>query len=117
MSSAVPDVPTREDVQGWIAMWFVGGLLSLATYVLGGFAEVGGVFVDGIETVLGILDDTAATVGDVPLEAIDTVADVVASTAAAAGPFAPIVIALTFAVVVYGLYTTAEWLIRVFPFL
>lgn len=55
------NVPSREDVLGWVAVWFVGGVLAFTT----GVVELIGGILGEIEAVLEAILDIAWRIGEI----------------------------------------------------
>lgn len=110
-------IPTRSSIEGRVKTVIVSAIVSMAFAVYGALDELTDGLLEATATVLDVLDLSIGIVAELPLDVVAIVADVAASLAAAAGPFAPIVVAFAIAAMLVVIRETIDLTVRVIPFL
>jgi len=104
----------RNRVLAIVASWLVGGILAFRDQVTGLFLDATGAFIGALESGGEPVADAIAIVAGVPIDLVELLTEQLASLASMAGPFAPLVVVVAWAIaaaLVLGLIQFLWWLI------
>lgn len=103
--------------RAWVLTIVVGAVFALFEAVLGQFVSAGEAIAYALETAGGAFSSAGATVGDVVLGVYAIPFDLAAGLAANAGPFAPVLVAVAWALAAAGVGLLAYIMWRLFTWI